>query len=242
MARIYIGLSGYSYKPWQGPDRFYPSDLKPTGFLRYYATRYPTVELDGIWYRLPTDQAVRAWLEQTPSDFVYAPKAHRQITHVRRLKLEGLSTLNAMLERLAPLHQAKKLGPVLLQLPPNFKRDDARLAAFLDALPASQRWAIEFRHDSWHDGAVEELLRHHGVAWAGVDTDEHEAEDRDTASFRYARLRKSAYAKPDLEAWAERLKTASGLGQDCYVYCKHEDEGSPWVWADDLLHLLGLTR
>ena len=242
MGRIYIGLSGYSYKAWQGPDRFYPADIKPAGFLRYYASRYSTVELDGIWYRLPTDQAVRAWVEQAPSDFVYAPKAHRQITHVRRLKLEGLSTLQAMLERLAPLHEAGRLGPILLQLPPNFKRDDARLAAFLEALPTSHRWTFEFRHDSWHAEPVEQLLRHHGVAWAEVDTDEHEAELRNTAGFRYARLRKSAYETTDLARWAERFKEASGRGQDYYVYCKHEDEGSPWLWADSLLDQLGLRR
>lgn len=165
MARISIGLSGYSYKAWQGPTRFYPPDIKAAGFLRYYATRYPTVELDGIWYRLPTDNAVRNWINETPPDFIYAPKAHREITHVRRLKPEGLPTLKAMLDRLTPLHKAGKLGPVLLQLPPNFKRDDERLAAFLGALPTAYRWAMEFRHDSWHAEPVEQLLRDHGVAW-----------------------------------------------------------------------------
>jgi uncharacterized protein YecE (DUF72 family) len=238
MAPIYIGLSGYSYKAWHGPERFYPPDIKPAGFLRYYASRYRTVELDGIWYRLPTNQAVRTWLQQTPSDFIYAPKAHRQITHVRRLKPESLSTLHAMLARLAPLGDAGKLGPILLQLPPNFKRHDSRLATFLGALPTSYRWAMEFRHDSWQTEPVEQLLRHHGVAWAAVDTDEHDAEHRDTASFRYARLRKSGYAKPDLEPWAGRFQEASRLGQDYYVYCKHEDKGSPWLWADQLLQLL----
>jgi uncharacterized protein YecE (DUF72 family) len=242
MARIAIGLSGYSYKAWQGPDRFYPPDLKTAGFLSYYAARYRTVELDGIWYRLPTDKAVHAWIEQTPPGFLYAPKAHRQITHVRRLKPEGFSTLQAMMERLAPLDEAGKLGPVLLQLPPNLRRDDVRLAGFLKALPTSHRWAIEFRHESWHAAPVEQLLRDHGVAWAAVETDEHEAEDRDTAGFRYARLRKSAYADLELRRWAERLEEASRNGQDCFVYCKHEDEGSPWLWADELLRRLSLGR
>lgn len=238
MAKMYIGLSGYSYRAWQGPKRFYPPDIKAADFLSYYATRYPTVELDGIWYRLPTAQAVRTWIEQTPSGFIYAPKAHRQITHVRRLKPESLPTLRAMLDRLAPLQEARKLGPVLLQLPPNFKRDDARLAAFLDALPGTCRWAIEFRHDSWQADPIEELLRHHGVAWAAVDTDEHDAEHRETGSFRYARLRKSSYDTPQLRAWAERFQRALEKGQDCFVYCKHEDEGSPWIWADELINLL----
>src|SRR5215210_6755681 len=212
MAKIFIGLSGYSYKAWQGPMRFYPPGLKATGFLSYYATRYQTVELDGVWYRLPTDQAVESWNHQTPAGFLYAPKAHRQITHVRRLKPEGLSTLNAMLERFAPLREAGKLGPILLQLPPNLKRDDTR-----------------------HAGPVEELLRQYGIAWAAVDTDEHEAEHRDTAGFRYARLRKSRYSLTELQQWGERLGEAAARGQDCFVYCKHEDEGSPWLWADELL-------
>jgi uncharacterized protein YecE (DUF72 family) len=239
MAHIYIGLSGYSYKAWQGPTRFYPPGVKAAGFLRYYATRYRTVELDGIWYRLPTDNAVQAWLEQTPSQFIYAPKAHREITHIRRLKPESLPTLETMLARLEPLHQAGKLGPILLQLPPNLRRDDSRLATFLGSLPSTHRWAVEFRHDSWHAGEIERLLRDHNVAWAAVETDEHDAEDRDTANFRYARLRRSSYESPQLRRWAERFRESLKKEQDCFVYCKHEDEGSPWVWADELMQLLG---
>ncbi len=239
MARIEIGLSGYSYQSWQGSARFYPPDLKAADFLRYYATRYGTVELDGLWYRLPTVTAVQNWIEQSPEDFIYAPKAHRQITHVRRLKPEGYSTLTAMIERLQPLHEAGKLGPILLQLPPNLIRDDTRLASFLARLPATHRWAMEFRHDSWHAGAIEQLLRDHGVAWAAVETDEHGAEDRNTASFRYIRLRKSLYVTRDLVRWSERLRTAAEAAQDSFVYVKHEDEGSPWRWADRLIKLSG---
>jgi len=241
MAQIHIGLSGYSYKAWQGPTRFYPSNVKAVDFLRYYATRYRTVELDGVWYRLPTEKTVHAWIEQTPAGFICAPKAHRQITHIQRLKPEGLPTLLVMLERLTPLHEAGRLGPILLQLPPNLKRDDARLTAFLGALPTTYRWAMEFRHDSWHEDSVERLLCDHGIAWAAVETDEQGAEDRDTAAFRYARLRKSEYAAEDLAQWAARLDDAFRHGKDCYVYCKHEDEGSPWLWADELMRLLGRT-
>jgi len=238
MADFYIGLSGYSYKAWQGPNRLYPSNIKPSGFLQHYATRYRTVELDGLWYRLPTDRTVQAWLEGTPSGFVYAPKAHREVTHIRRLKPDGLPMLMAMLRRLRPLDVAGKLGPILLQLPPNLKRDDERLATFLGALPRSHRWAIEFRHDSWHADEVERLLRNYQVAWAAVETEESEAQLRNTADFMYVRLRKSQYSNPHLRIWAERFQQATQQKQDCFVYCKHEDEGSPWVWADELIRLL----
>ncbi len=234
----YIGLSGYFYKAWQGPDRFYPSDIKSTDFLRYYATRYRTVELDGVWYRLPSEKSVQAWLTDTPPHFIYAPKAHREITHIRRLKPDALPMLIAMLQRLEPLHQAGKLGPILIQLPPNLKRDDGRLETFLESLPTTHQWAIEFRHESWQADEIERSLRRFSVAWAAVETDEHEAEHRDTAPFHYVRLRKNKYGQAELRRWAERLQNASQQRQDCFVYCKHEDEGSPWLWADELHRLL----
>jgi uncharacterized protein YecE (DUF72 family) len=235
MGSIHIGLSGYSYKPWQGPDRFYPPEIKQSGFLSYYATRYDTVELDGVWYRFPSQAAVQAWIDQTPAGFVFCPKAHREITHFKRLSAESLPTVAFMLQRLAPLAEAGKLGPILLQLPPNLKQNLDRLAAFVEALSREHRWAIEFRHESWHTKETEDLLRRHGVAWAAVETDDRLAEHRDTADFVYARLRRSEYSEPDLQQWAGRFIEARQHGKECFVYCKHEDEGSPWVWADHLL-------
>ncbi|MER3423014.1 MAG: DUF72 domain-containing protein [Nitrospiraceae bacterium] len=235
--RIYMGLSGYSYNPWQGPGRFYPSDLKPAQFLRYYATRYKTVELDGTWCRLPSEQTVRSWIELTSSDFVFAPKAHRQVTHIHRLKPDALQFVYLMPDRLAPLVQNRRLGPVLLQLPPNFRRDDGRLGKFLEQVPKNVRWAIEFRHQSWHAPEVEALLRSYGVSWSAVETDETPAERRDTSNFRYVRLRRSDYDEKQLAEWADWLKAEANKGKDCFVYCKHDDEGSPWVWADRLREL-----
>jgi uncharacterized protein YecE (DUF72 family) len=239
MAGIHIGLSGYSYKPWQGPDRFYPPDIKQSAFLGYYATRYDTVELDGVWYRFPSEAAVQAWIEQTPAGFVFCPKAHREITHYKRLSSESLSSVDFMLKRLAPMADARKLGPILLQLPPNLKQNLDRLDHFLTALSTERRWAIEFRHESWHTKETEEVLRRHRIAWAAVVMDDRQAEHRDTADFFYARLRRSEYGAEDLQEWAKRLIEAREKGMDCFVYCKHEDEGSPWIWAD---HLKELTR
>jgi uncharacterized protein YecE (DUF72 family) len=235
MNPIYIGLSGYSYKPWQGKGRFYPEKLKSAEFLRYYAGRFNTVELDGMWYRLPTEQTMQGWLEQTPASFIFSPKAHRQITHMHRLRPDALIFVKTMLDRLAPLIRQKRLGPILLQLPPNFTRDDDRLNKFLEQASRIVRWAIEFRHDSWHAPEVEELLRHHGVSWVAADTDEASAQIRDTAEFWYVRLRRSEYTKATLSEWAARFTDMAQHGKDCFVYCKHEDEGSPWIWADRLL-------
>jgi uncharacterized protein YecE (DUF72 family) len=239
MGQVHIGLSGYSYKPWQGPGRFYPPTLKQAGFLGYYATRYDTVELDGVWYRLPSEKAVADWLAATPPHFLFAPKVHRQITHRARLKPECYDFLHVMLDRLKLLASADRLGPLLVQLPPNMKRDDDRLEGFLEQLPENARWAIEFRHDSWHDAAVETLLRRYNVSWVAAETDERPAECRDTADFWYVRLRRSAYDERALEQWAGRLRKTIGQGKSCFVYCKHEDEGSPWIWADRLLQLQG---
>ena len=237
MAQSYIGLSGYSYKPWQGPGRFYPPTLKQAGFLGYYATRYDTVELDGVWYRLPSEKAVIDWLAATPPRFIFAPKVHRQISHRSRLKPESYDFIRVMLGRLSALASAKRLGPLLIQLPPNLGRDDDRLSAFLEQLPTSVQWAVEFRHDSWHDPAVETLLRRFNVSWVAADTDERPAECRDTANFWYVRLRRSAYDEENLAKWAGKIRKMVAEGKSCYVYCKHEDEGAPWVWADRLREL-----
>jgi len=235
---IHIGLSGYSYKPWQGAGRFYPEKLKSAEFLRYYAGRFNTVELDGTWYRLPTEQTVQGWLEQTPSSFIFSPKAHRQITHMHRLRPDALPSVRMMLDRLAPLLKQKRLGPVLLQLPPNFRRDDDRLNAFLEQVPRTMRWAIEFRHESWRAQEVEELLVRHGVSWVAADTDESPAQIRDTAEFWYVRLRRSEYTEATLLEWTAHFTDMARRGKECFIYCKHEDEGSPWIWANRLRELI----
>ena len=242
MADIHIGLSGFSYKHWQGPGRFYPEGLKPKEFLRYYATRFRAVELDGIWYRLPTKETVQSWIDQTPFHFRFAPKAHRTITHLQRLKPEALSFVHALLERLDSLRTTGRLGPILLQLPPNLRRDDDRLGTFLGHLPTDVRWAVEFRHASWSAREVETVLRTHGIAWAAVDTDESQAERRNTADFCYVRMRRSDYVEKALEEWAGWLKQQAVQGTECFVFFKHEDEGSSWIWADQLTEIIGNSR
>lgn len=239
---VWIGLSGYSYKPWQGEGRFYPPELKQTQFLDYYRDRYHAVEMDGTWYRMPGEKAVEDWDAKTSEDFRFTFKLHRKITHMSRLKLDSLDALRFMLKRLGPLAAAGKLGPLLVQLPPNFRRNDERLHEFVAnlpqeiegvaSLPRPLRFAIEFRHDSWETAEVESILRAGNVAWVAADTDEAPAQRRDTADFHYARLRKSAYDAQALRDWAAYFRATS---KECFVYCKHEDDGAPWIWADQLI-------
>jgi uncharacterized protein YecE (DUF72 family) len=143
-----------------------------------------------------------------------------------------------MLDRLAPLKEHHRLGPILLQLPPNLRRDDERLARFLDQLPDAVRWAIEFRDHSWNVSEVETLLRDRGIAWVTADTDERPVERRETAAFRYVRLRRREYGEAALIDWAGWLQEAAVGGKDCFIYFKHEDQGSPWIWADRLAALV----
>jgi len=240
MSKLYVGLSGFSHKPWQGEGRFYPPDIKQRQFLNYYASRFPAVEMDGTWYRMPSEDGVGQWIEQTPDEFQFCFKLHRKITHFSRLKPDGFDSLDFMLSRLAPAVKAGRTGSFLIQLPPNMKRDDERLETFFKAMPRAVegtpiRYSIEFRHDTWHEPEVEKIVRDAGVAWVAADTDEADAQRRDTAGHIYARLRKTEYDAKALMDWKAYFDKAVKAGKDCYVFCKHEDEGSPWDWADVLL-------
>jgi uncharacterized protein YecE (DUF72 family) len=244
--KAWIGLSGYSYKPWQGEGRFYPVGLKQTEFLTYYLGRYNAVEMDGTWYQMPAEKSVAEWNAKTPDNFRFSFKLHRKITHISRLRLDSLDSLNFMLKRLGPLAAAGKLGPFLIQLPPNLKRIDERLLDFVSHLPTEVEgvaslprplaWAIEFRHESWNVPEVETILRDHNVAWVAAETDDTPAQRRDTGPCHYARLRRSEYSTEALQEWARYFE---GTGKDCFIYCKHEDEGAPWVWADVLAASIG---
>ncbi|HRI42623.1 MAG TPA: DUF72 domain-containing protein [Fimbriimonadaceae bacterium] len=260
MARVFVGLSGFSYKEWQGEGLFYPPEIKAKDFLRFYAERYPSVEADGTWYRMPTEKGVEGWIAATPDLFRFAPKMHRNVTHVGRLKPDTLDSVRFFLKRLRPMADADKLGPILIQLPPNMKRNDERLIEFLRLLPRTMadsaisageelpagpgarvplRYAIEFRNETWHTPEVEALLCEAEIAWVAADTDDTDAQRRDTGSIGYARLRKTEYSAEQLADWARYL---SGLGKDAYVFCKHEDAERPWEWADELLRLTGAGK
>jgi len=216
--RVLTGTSGYSYKQWRG--RFYPEKMKDAEMLGFYAARFPTVEINNTFYRMPAADLLRKWAEQTPEAFTFVLKAPQRITHHRRLA-DVSGDVSYFFETARALDG--KLGPILFQLPPYMKKDLDRLRAFLDLLPADPRAAFEFRHPSWFDDEVRDALRGKAAALCLADTDEEPLTDlAATADWGYLRLRRAAYTEADLEAWAERV--CAQPWERAFVFFKHEDE------------------
>jgi len=227
----FIGTSGFSYKEWK--KNFYPKDLPDGRFLSYYATRLNGVEIDSTFYRMPTDKALDAWRDATPPHFRFAIKANQKITHRERLVVpsEALTYLLQTLPRLG-----ERLGVVLYQLPPNFKRDLGRLESFLAALPSSPRSALEFRHLSWFDDETYALLERFGVALCINDNDEFECPVKITAKHTYIRLRRDGYTPEQRATWKERIATLSRDGIDVLAFIKHKDNPDAPLIALDFAH------
>lgn len=234
MAELFLGLSGYSYKPWQGEGRFYPPELKAKEFFGYYAERFNAVEMDSTWYRMPTEAGVASWIEQAPAGFKYTFKVHRKVTHMARLKEDGVDPLEFFIKRLKPAIDAGVVGMIYLQLPPNLKRTDDRLELFLPRLPVGPRYGVEFRHESWDNDEVADILSQHNVAFVASDTDDRKGVRRDTGLAHYARLRKEQYTDEEIASWAQWVRDGTRSDKDVYVFMKHEDEGAPWEDADRL--------
>lgn len=229
--RIRTGTSGYSYKEWRGA--FYPADAKPQDMLRFYSTRLATVEINNTFYRMPTEKMLLAWSEQVPQDFSFVLKASRRITHNKRLADAG-EALGYLLQTTAVL--GAKRGPFLFQLPPHFKKDLPRLEAFVEQLPREVPAAFEFRHDSWFDDEVADVLRTRGVALVVADTDgADEPVIRPTARYGYLRLRRESYDDAALAAWAGRVREQPW--DDAYVFFKHEGEALAAAYAEKLARL-----
>jgi len=233
--RLLAGASGYSFKEWKGV--FYPEKIEADAMLPFYAERLPSVEINNTFYRMPTERVLVDWADQVPEGFRFVLKAPQRITHFARLKLEDdsldyfLRTANVM---------ADKLGPTLFQLPPNFKKDLARLSDFVARLPRTWRAAFEFRHESWLTDDVLESLRSRDIALVAVDDDDGGSPLVPTASWGYVRLRRTTYDPAGLAAWAERIRAQQW--QEGYVFLKHDEEGTEANgprWAEELLRLAG---
>ena len=232
---IWVGTSGYNYPEWKGS--FYPDTLPSAKMLPYYAERFPTVEINYTFYRLPNEKLVSGWATQTPEPYRLTLKAPRRITHDSRLKNCGELT-QAFCRVASTL--GSKLGALLFQLPPNMKKDLVVLDAFLDELPPRLCAAFEFRHPSWFDEEVFERLRARNLALCVSDSEKLSAPVQVTADYAYFRLRDEGYTPDDIARWADTITTATAGCRDVFVYFKHEDEGKGPEFAQLLMQRLGL--
>ncbi len=232
MAQLYVGTSGWAYPTWK-PD-FYPAKLAQAKFLQHYSTQLNTVEVNFTFRQLVKDTTVQKWIEQTPAGFRFGVKAHQVITHIKRLK-KTEEFVPRFLATIEPLAHAGKMGPVLFQLPPNMKADLAVLEEFLTTLPKGVQSAFEFRHESWLNDDVFNLLKAHNRALCVAETEERVTPDVVTADFGYYRYRKPTYTGEERKAMTGRLKEHLAAGRDVYAYFKHEETPEGALYAVEVL-------
>jgi uncharacterized protein YecE (DUF72 family) len=228
MGDTYAGTSGWAYASWK--PEFYPAKLSAARFLSHYAERLNSVEVNSTFRQIAGEESLLRWAEATPGDFRFAVKAHQRITHSKRLR-DVAETAAEFLASLEPLRKAKKLGPVLFQLPPNFKCDVARLRDFLAGLPPWVRAAFEFRHESWFSEDVYSTLRKGGAALCLAESEELKTPEVVTADFHYLRLRKERYSRKTV---AQRVRRLARSG-DVFAYFKHEETPEGALHAEALL-------
>ena len=230
---LHVGTSGYSYKEWKGS--FYPSKIPAKEMLGYYSERLSTVEINASFYRMPQKSMLETWKEQVPKNFRFSLKAPQRITHFKRLK-ETAEDVRYFLDVASVL--GDQLGVVLFQLPPNMKKELARLEEFVDELPATIHSAFEFRHPSWFEDDVLNLLRTKNHALVISDTDDMPANHIDkTADWGYLRLRRVVYSADILKDWLNRI--GQQQWNQTFVFFKHEDEGTGPRLAAEFLQLAG---
>jgi len=220
MARILIGTSGWHYDSWRGP--FFPQGLPLKAQLQFYASQFPTAELNGVFYRTPTPETVKSWRDQTGKDFVFAWKASKFITHWKRLSDNSVNSLELLENRLSFL--GGKVGPILFQLPPNFKADGDRLGKFFKMLPRKRRYSFEFRDRSWYTPKILRMLSEENISLCLSDHHDAPSPWKRTADFVYIRGHgpggryKGHYPTRALEDWTKRIRSWRKQGSDVYVY------------------------
>jgi uncharacterized protein YecE (DUF72 family) len=232
LVNIWIGTSGFQYAEWKG--NFYPEDLPTSKMLPFYAERLATTEINYTFHRIPAPKTIDNWKAQTPEKFRFALKAPQKITHWSKLR-DCTDTLEYFCRVVTQL--GAKLGPVLFQLPPNFKKDADVLRSFLRELPATPS-AFEFRHDSWFDDEIFTTLKECNVALCIADTDAITTPAIATADYGYLRLRREDYGKSDIERWAKFVQERGKNWRDAFVYFKHEESGIGPKLAGEMIKLL----
>ena len=232
MAQLFVGTSGWAYPSWK-PD-FYPVKLAQKNFLKHYSTQLNTVEVNFSFRQLLKDTTVQKWIAETPEHFRFGIKAHQVITHIKRLK--GTEDfVPRFLGTIEALAHAKKIGPVLFQLPPNLKFDQELLESFLATLPRGLKSAFEFRHASWLTDATYEALRKNNIALCVAESEERTTPDVVTADFCYYRFRKPTYTEEEREAMSQRIREHLAAGRDTFAYFKHEETPEGAQYAVGLL-------
>jgi uncharacterized protein YecE (DUF72 family) len=230
--KVWIGTSGFQYAEWKG--NFYPEDLPASKMLPFYAERLSTTEVNYTFHRIPAPKTIDNWKAQTPEEFRFALKAPQKITHWSKLR-DCAGTLEYFCKVVTGL--AERQGPVLFQLPPNFKKDADVLTSFLRELPSIPA-AFEFRHESWFDDEIFDLLKSRNIALCIADTDAITTPKKITSNYGYLRLRREDYVKGDVERWAEFVRDQKANWNDAFVYFKHEEAGLGPKFAQQMIELL----
>jgi len=233
MANLYVGTSGWAYPSWK--PAFYPEKLAQKKFLNFYASKLNAVEVNFSFRQLVKETTIQNWLAETPEHFRFTMKAHQVLTHIKRLK-DSAEFLQRFLGTIEALERAGKLGPILFQLPPNFKADQAVLADFLQALPRTVRASFEFRNESWFSETTWETLRARNIALCVAETEERDTPDIVTADYAYYRYRKPSYTPGEREAMTARLREHIAAGRDVYAYFKHEETPEGALYAVEILN------
>ncbi len=229
---IRVGTSGWAYGAWK--PGFYPPKLPSKDFLKFYATQLNAVEVNYTFRRFLTEKVIAGWIEQTPASFHFIVKAHQVLTHIKRLK-GAEESLKRFVDSVAPLEQAHRLGPVLFQLPPNFKADGQRLDEFLALVPRAIRVAFEFRHESWFANDLLDVLRRHNAALCIAETDDFQTPEVITADFGYYRLRRSEYSGSARKKIAVAMHEHASRLRDVYAFFKHEENPDSPNWSREVL-------
>lgn len=232
MAQLYVGTSGWAYPSWK-PD-FYPEKLAQKKFLNFYSSKLNAVEVNFTFRQLVKESTVQNWIAETPEHFRFTIKAHQVLTHIKRLH-DAEEFLKRFLGTLEALERAKRLGPVLFQLPPNFQFHPQVLADFLRALPRVMRAAFEFRHDSWFTDATWATLRERNVALCVAESEERNTPDVVTADFAYYRYRKPTYTTEERKAMVARIREQLAAGRDVFAYFKHEETPEGALYAVEVM-------
>jgi uncharacterized protein YecE (DUF72 family) len=239
LPQLRIGCSGWQYKHWRGD--FYPATLPVARWFEHYAARFDTVEINNTFYRLPEAVTFERWAAQAPREFLYAVKASRYLTHMKKLK-DPEEPIARLFERMSPL--GRHLGPVLYQLPPGWKLDRTRLEHFLQALPARTRHVLEFRDPSWYGDDVSAMLEQYGVARCVHDMQGSATGQERVGPFVYVRFHgptgtyQGGYARSRLDRWASWLAAERRAGAEVFAYFNNDVGGHAPRDAMTLKHLL----